>query len=75
MVLIDMQKTESKRPMHDDKSKHSIEMWGCYNFNNLLCVKRTRKVCVKQAEESTGEKWKICKAYIQIRKVTVITYF
>ena len=54
---------------------NTVEMWGLYNFNTLVDVTRLRKVAVRMAENNSGEPWKKCKKYYQVRKVNVVGRF
>lgn len=46
--------------------------YALYNFNTLWSVKHKRFLCIAEAEEVTGLKWKECKSFFFVRKVMVV---
>lgn len=56
-----------KQPKPTEKSG-----WGLYNWGHLRAVERTRRECIRLAQESYGEPWRKCKRYYTVCKVRVI---
>lgn len=47
------------------------EYWGLYNCSVLWGVEKTQRKLREIAVDATGEPWSKCKAYFDIKKVTI----
>ena len=48
--------------------------WGIYNMGRFIGVEHTRRDAVAEVERITGQPWKDCRKYMEVRKVRVMLY-
>lgn len=57
----------SARPLLKTMSR----CWLLSNWGNPTSIHNTRRAAIKAAEEHTGRRWRLCREYMEVRKVTI----
>ena len=51
--------------------KFSSIQWARTNFGIVQSVHRTRREAIEECERECGEPWRVCKKYMEVRKVKI----